>query len=152
MQAGHVQCMYTCIYSKLATTLAFVYLLYQYFSVTNITLTLVITFSPSDIVLVDSAVILSCSGTLNTTIDDPSLLSIMWYHEEMMVQLTSNVSLSDDGTAFTNTLTINPFTISSVGDYRCVAMINDHDTRAEVATTVKGKRKLIFKLVHFEHI
>ena len=66
-----------------------------------------------------------------------------------MVQLTSNVSLSDDGTAFTNTLTINPFTISSVGDYRCVAMIND--TRAEVATTVKGKRKLIFKLCMFEH-
>ena len=68
--------------------------------------------NPSDILLNDNAVALSCSGTLSRAIDNPSL---MWYHEEMMVQLTSNISLSDDGTIFTNTLMINPFTISSVG-------------------------------------
>ena len=101
-----------------------------------------ITSSPSDILLDDSAVTLSCSGTLSSAIDDPSLLSIMWYHEEMMVQLTSNISLGNDRTAFTNTLTIDPFNISSVGSYRCVATIND--STAEIITIVRGKCKLSF--------
>ena len=104
-----------------------------------ISILLSITSSPSDIVLNDSAVTLSCRGNRSSAIDDPSLLSIMWYHEEMMVQLTSNVSLSDDGAAFTNTLTIDPFTISSVGDYKCVAMIDN--STAETTTTISARRK-----------
>ena len=56
-----------------------------------------------------------------------------------MVQLTSNVSLSDDGAAFTNTLMIDPFTISSVGDYRCVAMIDN--STADITTTIRAKCK-----------
>ena len=64
----------------------------------------------------------------------------MWYHEEMMVQLTSNVSLSNGGAAFTNTLTIYSFTISSVGDYICVAMIDN--STAETNTTIRARGKL----------
>ena len=63
----------------------------------------------------------------------------MWYHKEMTVQLTSNVSLSDGSAVFTNTLTIDPFTISSVGDYRCVAMIDN--STAETTTTIRARRK-----------
>ena len=85
-----------------------------------------ITSSPSDRVLVGSAVALSCSGNLSSSIDDPSLLSIMWYHayDGTTAQLNSDVSLSNGGTAFTSTLTIDPFTISSVGRYRCTATID----------------------------
>ena len=57
-----------------------------------------------------------------------------------MVQLTSDVSLSNGGAAFTNTLTIDPFNISSVGSYRCEAMIDN--STAEGTTIVKGKCKL----------
>ena len=74
-----------------------------------------ITSNPRNIVLNGNPVALLCSSTLSSATEDPSLLSIMWYHEEMMVQLTSNVSLSDDGTTFINTLIINPFNISSLG-------------------------------------
>ena len=96
-----------------------------------------ITSSPSDIVLESAInVTLSCSGSL---INHSSLLSIMWYHEEMMVQLTSNISLSNNGSTFTNTLTIDPFTISSVGDYRCVAMIDN--STAETTTTIRARCK-----------
>ena len=58
-----------------------------------------------------------------------------------MVQLTSDVSLSNGGAAFANTLTIDPFTISSVGSYRCVAMI-DNSTAEKIATkTIRARRK-----------
>ena len=56
-----------------------------------------------------------------------------------MVQLTSNISLSDDSATFTNTLTIDPFNISSVGNYRCEAMIDN--STAEMTTTITAKRK-----------
>ena len=70
----------------------------------------------------------------------------MWYREEMMVQLTSNVSLSNGGAAFTNTLAIDPFTISSVGDYRCVAMIDN--STAEITKTIRARRKpLLVQLI-----
>ena len=105
-----------------------------------------ITSHPRDIVLDGSPVTLSCSGTLNSAIDDPSLLSIMWYHEEMMVQLTNNVSLSNGGAAFTNTLIIDPFTIPSVGDYRCVAMIDG--STAETTTIIRAERKTSIKGYH----
>ena len=109
---------------------------------------LLVTSSPSDIELDGSTVTLSCRGNLSSAIDDPSLLSIMWYHEEMTVQLTSNVSLSNDGAAFTNTLTIEPFNISSVGDYRCIIMIDN--STGETNKTIIARRKTSIKGVHEE--
>ena len=87
----------------------------------------------------NNPVALSCSGTLSSPIGDPSLLSIMWYHEGETVQLTSDTSLSNGGTAFTNTLTIDPFNIPSVGRYRCVAMI--YDSTIEGARTIRARCK-----------
>ena len=102
--------------------------------------TLSITSSPSDIVLDGSAVTLSCSGTLSSAIDDPSLLEIItWHHRGMIVQTISNISLSNNGTAFTNTLTIDPFTISSVGGYSCRVRI--HFSEIEIYTTIEARRK-----------
>ena len=101
----------------------------------------VITSNPSDIVLDDSTVTLSCSGTLsvsgNMFTNSLHETSIMWYHDGTPVQSTNTVNIND--TLITNTLTIDPFTISSVGDYRCVAMIDD--STAENTTTIKARRK-----------
>ena len=82
-----------------------------------------ITSNPSNIVLDGSPATLSCSGTLSSAPVYPSLLSIMWNRRGILT--TSNVSLSNGGTVFTGTLTIDPFTISSLGNYRCVAMIDN---------------------------
>ena len=96
---------------------------------------------PSDIVLDDSTVTLSCSGTLNVSgnMFNNSLheTSIMWYHDGTPVHSTNTVNIND--TLITNTLTIDPFTISSVGDYRCEAMIDD--STAETTTTISARRK-----------
>ena len=101
----------------------------------------VIASNPSDIVLDDSTVTLSCNGTLSVSgnMFNNSLheTSIMWYHDGTPVQLTDTVNIND--TLITNTLTIDPFTISSVGDYRCVAMIDN--STAERITTIKAKCK-----------
>ena len=56
-----------------------------------------------------------------------------------MVQLTSDVSLSNGGAVFTNTLKIEQFNISSVGDYRCVPMIDN--STAETTKTIKARGK-----------
>ena len=87
---------------------------------------------------------LVCSSTLSSAaIDDPSLLSITWYHEETMIQSTSDtVLLNKDGTAYiTNNLIIDPFTTSTVGIFRCVATIADNtcivqDTNDIVTQTI----------------
>ena len=101
----------------------------------------IVTYNPSDIVLDDSTVTLSCSGTLSVSdsmfTNSLHETSIMWYHDEIPVQLTNTVNIND--TLITNTLTIDPFTISSVGDYRCVAMIDDNT--AETTTTIIGRCK-----------
>ena len=114
--------------------------------------TLSITSSSGDrrtvIVLDGSTITLSCSGNLSSAINDPSLLSIIWYHDGTMVELTSNVSLSNDGATFTNTLAIDPFTISSVGSYRCVAMIDDSIARSP-HRVLRGKRKYNNNLLLF---
>ena len=101
----------------------------------------IITSNPSDIVLDDSTVTLSCSGTLSVSgnMFNNSLheASIMWYHDGTPVQSTNTVNIND--TLITNALTIDPFIISSVGDYRCVTMIDN--STAETTTTIKAKRK-----------
>ena len=56
-----------------------------------------------------------------------------------MVQLTSNILLSNDGTVFANTLTIDSLNISSVGDYKCMAIIDG--SRLEETINIKAKRK-----------
>ena len=61
-----------------------------------------------------------------------------------MVQLTSDVSLSNGGAAFTNTLTIDPFNISSVGSYRCEAKINGNTTETTTIIKAKGKPYLLY--------
>ena len=102
----------------------------------------IITSNSSDIVLDDSTVItLSCSGTLSVSgnMFNNSLheTSIMWYHDGTPVQSTNIVNIND--ILITNTLTIDPLTISSVGDYRCVAMIDN--STAETTTTIRARRK-----------
>ena len=105
---------------------------------------IIITSNPSDIVLDDSTVTLSCSGTLSVSrsgnMFNNSLheTSIMWYHDGTPVQSTNTVDIND--TLITNTLTIDPFTISSLGDYRCVAIIDN--STAETTTTIRARRKL----------
>ena len=100
---------------------------------------IIITSNPNDIVLDDSTVTLLCSGTLSVSgnMFNNSLheTSIMWYHDGTPVQSTNNTI----NTLITNTLTIDPFTISSVGDYRCVAMIDN--STAETTTTIRARRK-----------
>ena len=101
---------------------------------------IIITSNPSDIVL-DSTVTLSCSGTLSVSGNMFNNFlhetSIMWYRDGTPVQSTNTVNISD--TLITNTLTIDPFTISSVGDYRCVAMIDN--STAVTTTTIRARRK-----------
>ena len=106
---------------------------------------IIITSNPSDIVLDDSTVTLLCSGTLSVSgsMFNNSLheTSIMWYHyayDETPVLSTNTVNIND--TLITNTLAIDPFTISSLGNYRCVAMIDN--STAETFTTIRAKRKL----------
>ena len=56
-----------------------------------------------------------------------------WYHNgkelETMYMSQSDgyhdVLLNNGNTTFTNTLTIDPFTTSSVGNYTCVAKVKD---------------------------
>ena len=97
---------------------------------------------PGVIVLDNNAVTLQCNGTLSvsgnmfTSSLHPS--SIMWYHDETLVQSTNNVIIPNTA-SITDTLTIDPFTISSVGDYRCVAMIDD--STADTTITVRARRK-----------
>ena len=104
----------------------------------------IITSNPSDIVLDDSTVTLSCSGTLsvsgNMFTNSLHETSIMWYHDGTPAQSTNTVNIND--TLITNTLTIDRFTISSVGDYRCVAIIDN--STAETTTTIKARRKPIY--------
>ena len=101
----------------------------------------IIISNPSDIILDDSTVTLSCSGTLsvsgNMFTNSLHETSIMWYHDGIPVQLTNTVNGND--TLITNTLTIDPFNISSVGVYRCVTMIDD--STAETNTTIKARGK-----------
>ena len=101
----------------------------------------IISSNPSDIVLDDSTVTLSCSGTLSVSgnMFNNSLheISIMWYHDGTPVELTNTVNIND--TLITNTLTIDPFNISSVGDYRCLAMIDN--STAETTTTIRARGK-----------
>ena len=101
----------------------------------------IITSYSSDIVLDDSTVTLSCSGTLSVSgnMFNNSLheTSIMWYHDGTPVQSTNTVNIND--TLITNTLTIDPFTISSVGDYRCETIIDN--STAETTTTIRARRK-----------
>ena len=63
--------------------------------------------------------------------------SIMWYHDGTPIQSTNIVNIND--ILITDTLTIDPFTISSVGDYRCVAMIDN--STAETNTTIRARCK-----------
>ena len=102
---------------------------------------LIITSNPSDIVLDDSTVTLSCSGALSVSgnMFNNSLheTSIMWYHDGTPVQSTNTVNIND--TLITNTLTVDPFNISSVGNYRCVAMIDN--STAETTTTIRARGK-----------
>ena len=101
----------------------------------------IITSNPSDIVLDDSTVTLLCSGTLsvsgNMFTNSLHETSIMWYHDGTPVQSTNTVDIND--TLITNTLTIDRFNISSVGDYRCVAIIDN--STAETTTTIRARRK-----------
>ena len=102
---------------------------------------IIITSNPSDIVLDDSTVTLSCSGNLslsgNTFNNSLHETSIKWYHNGTPVQSTDTVNIHN--TLITNTLTINPFNISSVGDYRCVAMIDN--STAETTTNIRARCK-----------
>ena len=110
----------------------------------------VIASNPSDIVLDDSTVTLSCSGTLsvsgNMFTNSLHEASIIWYHDGAPLQSTNTVNIND--IFITNTLTIDPFTISSVGDYRCVAMIDN--STAETTTTIRARRKLYIRVLDCE--
>ena len=106
--------------------------------------TLSITSNISDRVLDgSSAVTLSCSGNLSRAMKSHSssslvLLMTWWYHNEIVLQ-SDDVWLNNNSTTFTNTLTIDPFNISSVGDYKCVAKVND--STAETTKTIRAMCK-----------
>ena len=68
----------------------------------------------------------------------------MWDHGEMMVQrLTGDVSLSN-GTVFSNTLTIDQFNTSSVGNYTCTAKIGDNMKKASITISLKREPYLSY--------
>ena len=102
------------------------------------------TSNPSCIVLNNDSTVLvtlSCSGTLSVSdsmfTNSLHEASIMWYHDGTPVQSTDTVNIHN--TLITDTLTIDPFTISLVGDYRCVAMIDN--STAETTTNIRARCK-----------
>ena len=102
---------------------------------------LTIEADPSTTVPKGGSVVVSCSGVLrHYSLMNPGL-SITWYHNEVVLSNKASIIITSLGWLkhFSQTLTINSLTTSSVGSYRCVAEVDGNTKENSLVLQIKGK-------------